>query len=101
MLMLHWKPSQYAFMAAPHIFPHPSANLPLNMLMLLLHPQDMTPTLSSPLIMLPPTCLILSAAYHPYAHVVPSRYSSNAALTPPYPSSHQPNSLCLLPSLCS
>ncbi|MBW0592550.1 hypothetical protein O181_132265 [Austropuccinia psidii MF-1] len=35
--------------------------------------------------------LIFSLAYNPYAAAGPSTYSSNAALTPPYTSSHLPN----------
>ncbi|MBW0491272.1 hypothetical protein O181_030987 [Austropuccinia psidii MF-1] len=42
-------------------YPQTSSPLPLNMLTLLLHPQDMP----SPLLMAPPTRLILSSAYHP------------------------------------
>ncbi|MBW0479077.1 hypothetical protein O181_018792 [Austropuccinia psidii MF-1] len=53
---------------------------PLNMLMLPQHPQKLPPTLPLPLLMPSSTCLILSAAYHPYAHAVPSRHASNTSL---------------------
>ncbi|MBW0562305.1 hypothetical protein O181_102020 [Austropuccinia psidii MF-1] len=46
----------------------------------------MPQTLPSPLFMLPPTSLILSTAYHPYAPAAPSRCNSDSALTTPYTS---------------
>ncbi|MBW0470128.1 hypothetical protein O181_009843 [Austropuccinia psidii MF-1] len=51
--------------------------------------------------MLPPTGLILSAAYHPYAPEEPSRCDSNAFLTTPYASAALPYLCCFLPSLHS
>ncbi|MBW0542044.1 hypothetical protein O181_081759 [Austropuccinia psidii MF-1] len=42
--------------------------------------------LPSDLLTLPPTGLILNSAYHPYTTAAPSRFDSNAALTPPYTS---------------
>ncbi|MBW0546016.1 hypothetical protein O181_085731 [Austropuccinia psidii MF-1] len=62
-------------------------------------PPDETPTMPSPLLTLPNPCLIFSSAYNPYAPAGPSSYASNAALTPPYTSSHLPNPIHCLPSL--
>ncbi|MBW0560341.1 hypothetical protein O181_100056 [Austropuccinia psidii MF-1] len=105
--------------------PHTSTPLPLNMLTILLCPPDILlmpephlceppPYVSAPppftIFMLtypsnpephlcPPPCF--SAAYNPYAHVVPSRNASDAALIPPYAFAPPPYLLCPLQSLHS
>ncbi|MBW0571511.1 hypothetical protein O181_111226 [Austropuccinia psidii MF-1] len=87
--MLPHRPQDIPLQQCPHIsltHPHASTPLPLNMLMLPLHPQD----IPSPLLTAPPTCLILCATYHPHAHIV----------SPTLPS-HWPNPQHHLPSLCS
>ncbi|MBW0580482.1 hypothetical protein O181_120197 [Austropuccinia psidii MF-1] len=81
----------------------------------LLRPQDIPPMSPSPLLRLPPTCLMLSPTYHPYAPAVPSRCDSNSATpSPPSPlptilmlpqPPHDmpptpPPHLCTDPSLC-
>ncbi|MBW0535782.1 hypothetical protein O181_075497 [Austropuccinia psidii MF-1] len=44
----------------------------------------------------------LSAAYHPYTHIVPSRPAYDANLTPPYTSCHWHHPLCFcIPALSS
>ncbi|MBW0488936.1 hypothetical protein O181_028651 [Austropuccinia psidii MF-1] len=79
--------------------PHPLLRLPS--LCLNRFPQDIPPSPPSTLLMPPPTCLILFAAYHAYTWVVPSQHASDTA--PPSP----PSSLPTLPyphcsqSLCS
>ncbi|MBW0521661.1 hypothetical protein O181_061376 [Austropuccinia psidii MF-1] len=56
-------------------------------------PPDETPTLPSPLLTLPHPLLIFSWAYNPYDAAGPSRYASDAALTPPYASDAACNAL--------
>ncbi|MBW0473801.1 hypothetical protein O181_013516 [Austropuccinia psidii MF-1] len=92
-------PSKYVSMATPPPL--------LTMITLPLHPQDMPLMPTSPLCMLPPIHLILSATYHPYGHAVPSshpyalaapsRCDSNDA-TPSWPS---PFLMLLHPALSS
>ncbi|MBW0506786.1 hypothetical protein O181_046501 [Austropuccinia psidii MF-1] len=86
-------PSRYASAATPPCLPSPT-------LTFLLIPQYLPQTPPSPLLMLPPTCPILSSAYHPNAHSVPSRYASDASTTP-YASAPPPYLLFHLPTLCS
>ncbi|MBW0484595.1 hypothetical protein O181_024310 [Austropuccinia psidii MF-1] len=45
-------------------------------------------------------CFHTHASYSPYPPAAPSRYTSNAALNPPFASSHPPNALFHLPCLC-
>ncbi|MBW0521596.1 hypothetical protein O181_061311 [Austropuccinia psidii MF-1] len=62
--------------------PYASTPPPLTILTLLQCPQDMPPMPASTLLTTSPTCLILSADYHPYALAVSSRHASNAGPTP-------------------
>ncbi|MBW0589220.1 hypothetical protein O181_128935 [Austropuccinia psidii MF-1] len=94
-------------------FHTPAQSSPTISMLTHLHPPlDETPTLPSPLLMLPHPRLIFCLDYNPYAATGPSSYASDAALTPPYASSHLPLTIlmlmdarltCLrrcLPSLC-
>ncbi|MBW0489589.1 hypothetical protein O181_029304 [Austropuccinia psidii MF-1] len=49
--------------------PHASTQVPLNMLMLPLHPQNLLPTLE-PHLCAPSLCLHTPASYHPHASVL-------------------------------
>ncbi|MBW0511179.1 hypothetical protein O181_050894 [Austropuccinia psidii MF-1] len=98
---------------APHLCPHYAPAAPsrytsyasssplLTMLMLAWCPPNMPLTLPPHL---PPhhsLCFHTSAAHNPYAPTAPSRYTSYAALNPPYAFSHLPNPLFHLTSLRS
>ncbi|MBW0491098.1 hypothetical protein O181_030813 [Austropuccinia psidii MF-1] len=71
-------PQDETIMPPPNLCPHhslrfhtlASSSPPLTILTLLRCPQDIPLMPPSTLLMPPPTCLILSAAYHPYASVL-------------------------------
>ncbi|MBW0496340.1 hypothetical protein O181_036055 [Austropuccinia psidii MF-1] len=76
--------------------PYASTSLWLKIFMLPPKPQDIPPTLPSTLVMPPPTSLILCAAYHAYASVVPSSHASDAAPANSYSSAPLPLKILML-----